>query len=87
MGRKFTLNEQDSHRDDVLESLYKLRIRESDKLRTVLELTVQTRGSSEDIEASLSEVENHGEENHRSKDQVTELSSQKREERDRSSAK
>ena len=27
-----------SHRDDVLESLYTLRIRESDQLKTVLEL-------------------------------------------------
>ena len=51
--------------DDVLQSLYKLRKREFDQLKT-----------------GLSEVAHHGEEKHSSKDQVTKLSSQKREERD-----
>ena len=38
MGRSFTDLCQKIPSDDVLESLYKLRIRESDQLKTVLEL-------------------------------------------------
>ena len=37
MGRNFIINDKDSP-DDILEGLYKLRIRQSEKLKTVLEL-------------------------------------------------
>ena len=37
MGRNFIINVKDSP-DDIFEGLYKLRIRESEKLRIVLEL-------------------------------------------------
>ena len=41
--------------DDVLESMYKLRIRESAQLKTVLEL-YEMEDSSEDIDAQLSKI-------------------------------
>ena len=49
--------------DEILESLYKLRIRESDQLRFVLD-------SSEINDAQLSEIENDGEEKHFSEIQI-----------------
>ena len=45
--------------DDVLESLYNLRIRESEQLKTVLEL-YDMENSSEDIDAQISEVADDG---------------------------
>ena len=51
--------------DDVLESLYKLRIREFDQLKTVLEI-VRHGNSSKDAHAQLSEIEDDGEEKYRS---------------------
>ena len=38
MGRNFLLSMTKIPHDDILEGLYKLRIRESEKLKTVLEL-------------------------------------------------
>ena len=55
---------------DVLESLYKLRIRESAQLKTVLEL-YELEDHQKNIEARLSKVQNHGEEKYKSKDQST----------------
>ena len=43
--------------DDVLESSYKLRVRESDRLKTVFELYENT---SEKIDAQLSKNEDSG---------------------------
>ena len=51
--------------DDILESLCKLKIRESDQLKTVLEF-VRHGDSSGDIGSQLTEVECHGEEEYRS---------------------
>ena len=45
--------------DEILESRYKLRIRASDQLKTILELYDMVI-KSEDIGSQLSEVENHG---------------------------
>ena len=47
----------------VLESLYKFRTGESDKLKTVLE-SYDMENSSKDIDAQFSEVEDDGEEKH-----------------------
>ena len=38
MGRNLFINDEDIPSDDILEGLYKLRVRESEKLKTVLEL-------------------------------------------------
>ena len=38
MGRNSIINDEKIPSDDILEGLYKLRIRESQKLKTVLEL-------------------------------------------------
>ena len=46
--------------DDVFESLYKLRIRESAQLKSVLELYDMHGDSSEDIDAQLSKIEGNG---------------------------
>ena len=70
--------------DDVLESLYKWRIRESDPLKTVLEF-VRHVDSSEDIDAQLSKVEDDREKEHRSETSITKFLRQKRENWDRSS--
>ena len=48
-----------------LESLYKLRTRDSEQLKTVLEL-YDVENSSENNDAQLSEHENDGEEKYRS---------------------
>ena len=52
--------------DDILESLYKLRIRECDLLKTVLDF-LRHGNSSEDIDSQLSKIEDNGEEEDRSK--------------------
>ena len=58
--------------DDVLESLYALRIRESAQLKTLLELyDMEIHQNISD--AQLSKVENHGEEKHRSETQIAKL--------------
>ena len=52
--------------DDILEGFYKLRIRESEKLKTVLELyDIET--SSEEVRTWLSQIENYGEEKYRAR--------------------
>ena len=57
--------------DDILESLYLLRIRESD---TQIRIRIVRHGdSSEDIGSQLSEVEDHGEEKYRSETSITKL--------------
>ena len=58
--------------DDVLESLYKLRTRQSDQLKNRIRI-VRHGDSSKDIDAQLSETENDGEETHRSETQITKL--------------
>ena len=58
--------------DDVLESLYQLRIRESDQLKIALEL-YDMENSSENIDARLSKTEDNGEEKHRSGTQIEKL--------------
>ena len=50
--------------DDILEGLYKLRIRESEKLRTVLEL-YDLEIHPEEVRTLLSQIENYGEEKYR----------------------
>ena len=57
--------------DDVLESLYKLRIRESAQLKTVLEWCDMEIHS--DIDAQLSKNEDNGEEEQRSETSITKL--------------
>ena len=58
--------------DDFLESLYKLRIRESDQLKPVLEF-VRHGDSSKDIDAQLSEIENGGEQQYRPETSIAKL--------------
>ena len=58
--------------DDVLESLYKVRIRESDQLKNRVGI-VRHGESSEDIGSQLSKVENHGEEEYRSTTSIAKL--------------
>ena len=62
--------------DDVLESLYKWRIRESCSTQNRIGF-VRHGKSSEDIEARLAKIENDGEEKHRSATQITKLCRQK----------
>ena len=57
--------------DDILESLYKLRIRESDKLKTVLELYDME--INQKISTQLSETENDGQEKFRSETSIWKL--------------
>ena len=57
--------------DDILESLYKLRIRESDKLKTVLELYDME--INKKISTQLSETENDGQEKFRSETSIWKL--------------
>ena len=59
--------------DEILESLYKLWIRESAQLKTVLELYDMEIDSSEDIGSQLSKVENNGEEEKSSETSITKL--------------
>ena len=58
--------------DDVLESLYKLRIRESTQLKTVLEL-YELEILQQESKPDYQKNENHDDEKHRSKDQITKL--------------
>ena len=51
--------------DDILESLYKLRIRESEQLKTVLELN-DMENHQKKADGHLSETEDNVEEKHRS---------------------
>ena len=56
-------------RDDVLESLYKLRVRESDQLKTVLELydmEIHQKISMRDYQ----KLKNEGEDKHRSETSI-----------------
>ena len=55
--------------DDILESLYKLRIGESDQLKKKIGI-VRHGKSSEDIDAQSSKVEDGGEEKHRSETSI-----------------
>ena len=64
-GMKFYYQCQKIPSDDVLESLYKLRIRESAQLKTVLELC-DMEIHQKDINAKLSKNEDNGEEEKRS---------------------
>ena len=57
--------------DDILESLYKLRIRESDKLKTVLELYDME--INKKISTQLSETEKDGQEKFRSETSIWKL--------------
>ena len=70
--------------DDVRESLYWLRIRESDQLKTVFGI-VRHGDSSQDIDAQLSEIENDGEEKCKSETSIANFWRLARENRDRSS--
>ena len=63
---------------EILESLYKMRIRESDQLKTVFGI-VRHGDSSEDIDAQLSKIEDNGEEEYRSKTSITKFRRQARE--------
>ena len=56
--------------DDILESLYKLRIRESSQLKNRIG-TVRHGDSSEDVVSQLSKVEDNGEEQYRSETSIT----------------
>ena len=58
--------------DDILESLYKFRIRESDQLKKRIGI-VRLGDSSEVIGSQLSEVKNHGEKEKRSQTSITNL--------------
>ena len=53
--------------DDILEGLYRLRIRESEKVKTVLELC-DLGDSSEEIRTWLSQIQNYGEEKFRARE-------------------
>ena len=70
--------------DDVLESLYKLRIRASDQLKSSSDL-YRRGNSSNDIDAQWSEVEDEGEKEHRSETSITKFRGQKRDNWDKSS--
>ena len=50
--------------DDILEGLYKLRIRESDKLKDRIGI-VRPGDSSEEVRTRLSQTESYGEEKYR----------------------
>ena len=57
--------------DDIVEGLYKLRIRESAQLKTVLEL--YDMGFIRRYRCPILKVENHGEEGYRSETSITKL--------------
>ena len=59
--------------DDILESLYKLRIHESAQLKTVLELYGMEIHQKIYIDALLSENEDSGEKEYRSETTITKL--------------
>ena len=58
--------------DDVLESLYKLRVRGSDQLQIVSEL-YDMEINQKNIEAQLSKIEDNGEEEYRSETSIAKL--------------
>ena len=58
--------------DDILESLYTLRIPESDQLKKCIRI-VRDGDSSEDIDAQLPKIKDHGEEEYRSETSITKL--------------
>ena len=64
--------------DDVLESLYKLRIRESAQLKTVLEL-YDMDIHQKNIDAQSPKIEDNGEKEYRSEATITKFRRQKRE--------
>ena len=59
-------------RDDLLESLYKLRIRRSEQLKTVLEW-YDMEIHQEDIDAQLSKIDIDGEKKFRSENPIAKL--------------
>ena len=67
MGRSSIIDEKNPS-DEILKSLCKLRIRESDQIRIV-----RHGDSSEDIGSQQSKIENHGEEEYRSETSTTKL--------------
>ena len=71
MGRNFIINHEISS-DDILESLYKLRIRESEQLKTVLEV-YDMKIHQKISMPQLSEIENDGEEEYRSETSISKL--------------
>ena len=71
-GTKFYYLCQKNPSDDILESLYRLRMRESAQVKTVLRI-VRHGDSSEDTDAQKSEVEDYGEEKYRSETTITKL--------------
>ena len=73
MGRSLAVN-QSGTSDDILGSLYKTRMYESDQLTQNRVGNVRTRNESKSLMAELSEVEDHGKEMHGSeKDQSPKL--------------
>ena len=56
--------------DDILERLYKMRTRESDQFKNRIRI-LRHGNSSEDIKAWLTDVENDGEEKHKSETQIS----------------
>ena len=70
--------------DDILESLYKLRIPESEQLKKSLRI-VRDGDASKDIDAQLSNNEDDGEKKYRSETPIAKLWRQTRENRNRSS--
>ena len=54
--------------DDIMESLYKFRTRESEKLKTVLELYNDLEIHQKKARTWLSQIENYGEEKYRARD-------------------
>ena len=76
MGWSFTMSKIPS--DDVLESLYKLRIRESAQLKTVLEL-YDMDIHQKNIDAQSPKIEDNGEKEYRSEATITKFRRQKRE--------
>ena len=59
--------------DDILESLYKLRIRESDQLKTLLELYDMEIHQNIYIDAQLSKIEDDCEEKYRSETSIAKI--------------
>ena len=76
MGWSFTMSKIPS--DDILESLYKLRIRESAQLKTVLEL-YDMDIHQKNIDAQSPKIEDNGEKEYRSEATITKFRRQKRE--------
>ena len=70
-------------KDNVLEGVCKMRIRESMQLQAVFD-NVWTRTWSTSIDAALSEVEDNGKKTHRSNDQHKKLQDQESKDWDRS---